>query len=101
MKTLKKTLLRRLNRTIVALDRLFVGRKREGVNHPAHYNKEGRKECIEEMIEKFGIVAVRNFCLLNAYKYNYRHDMKGGVEDIAKAEWYMLEYHKLGGGDIE
>lgn len=39
----------------------------EKVNHPGHYLKQGRKECIEEMIEYFGIEAVKNFCLLNAF----------------------------------
>lgn len=71
------------------------------VNHPKHYNIPGRKECIEEMIEKFGVIAVRHFCLLNAYKYNYRHELKGGEEDIAKAEWYMKKYAELGGDSVE
>lgn len=71
------------------------------VNHPKHYNIPGRKECIEEMIEKFGVLAVRNFCLLNAYKYNYRHELKNGAEDIAKAEWYMKKYAELGGDSVE
>lgn len=70
---------------------------KENVNHPAHYQKEGRKECIEEMLDKFGIEAVKHFCLLNAYKYEYRHEMKNGKEDLAKAEWYMRKYHELGG----
>ena len=69
----------------------------EKVNHPAHYQMEGRKECIEEMLDKFGVEAVKHFCLLNAYKYEYRHEMKGGAEDIAKAEWYMRKYHELCG----
>jgi ABC-type oligopeptide transport system ATPase subunit len=71
--------------------------KNENVNHPAHYQKEGRKECIEEMLEKFGVEAVKHFCLLNAYKYEYRHELKGGNEDIEKARWYMNKFHELGG----
>ena len=71
------------------------------VNHPNHYNLPDRKECIEEMLDKFGAEAVRHFCLLNAYKYNYRHEMKGGSEDIAKAEWYMKKYAELGGDVFE
>ena len=70
---------------------------KENVNHPAHYQKEGRKECIEEMLDKFGVEAVKHFCLLNAYKYEYRHEMKGGKEDLAKAEWYIRKYNELGG----
>ena len=31
------------------------------VNHPAHYNIPGRKECIEEMIDRFGVEAVISF----------------------------------------
>lgn len=65
------------------------------VNHPAHYKKEGRKECIEEMLEIYGVEAVKNFCLLNAYKYKYRHDLKNGEEDLQKAKWYELKYIEL------
>lgn len=41
----------------------------DNVNHPAHYNAPGRKECIVEMLEKFGSEKVQIFCELNAYKY--------------------------------
>lgn len=67
------------------------------VNHPSHYLKEGRKECIEEMIDRFGVEAVKWFCLLNAYKYIYRSDAKGGQQDIDKANWYIRKYADLGG----
>ncbi len=60
----------------------------EHVNHPKHYNIPGRKECIVEMIEKFGVDAVETFCILNAYKYRYRHELKNGQEDLEKAKWY-------------
>lgn len=58
------------------------------VNHPGHYNAPGRKECIVEMLEKFGSEKVQTFCELNAYKYQYRHEMKNGQEDLDKAAWY-------------
>lgn len=58
------------------------------VDHPSHYNISGRKECIVEMLEKFGEDAVKTFCVLNAYKYRYRHELKNGAEDLQKAEWY-------------
>ena len=58
------------------------------VRHPAHYNIPGRKECIVEMLEKFGPEKVAAFCELNAYKYRYRHDLKGGEEDLQKADFY-------------
>ena len=98
---LKRLFLKGLNRAIIAFDRVLTRKKMENVNHPAHYNQPGRKECIEEMIEKFGIEPVRIFCLLNAYKYDYRHRFKGGKEDIAKAEWYMKKYAELGGDAVE
>ena len=60
----------------------------DNVNSPAHYTQEGRKECIHEMLEKFGAEAVMDFCKLNAYKYEYRADFKNGDEDRYKAAWY-------------
>lgn len=60
----------------------------DNVNHPNHYNISGRKECIVEMEEIFGVDAVLTFCKLNAYKYRYRHELKNGEEDLKKAKWY-------------
>ena len=37
------------------------------VDHPAHY-RQGKYECIEVMVETFGIEATKNFCLLNVFK---------------------------------
>lgn len=62
------------------------------VIHPDHYNKEGRKECWDEMIEKFGPTAVAIFDVLSAYKYLYRAGEKDGnpaEQDLAKIENYM------------
>ena len=61
------------------------------VNHPQHYSKEGRKECIEEMRELFGGFITAVFCLMNAYKYLYRAGEKEGnseSQDMQKAKWY-------------
>lgn len=59
------------------------------VNHPSHYNIAGRKECIVEMLETFGVQKTKAFCELNAYKYRYRAGLKGDAEkDFAKADWY-------------
>lgn len=51
------------------------------VDHPAHYNVPGRKECIEEMIEIYGPSAVYMFCTLNAYKYEVSY-LKDQVEAL-------------------
>lgn len=53
------------------------------VNHPPHYtNHPSGIECIQ-------ITEHMNFCLGNALKYIWRADLKNGVEDLEKAEWYI------------
>lgn len=71
--------------------------RNKNVDHPKHYNIPGRKECIEEMLDTFGEEKVRTFCLLNVYKYLYRHSQKNGEEDLQKAKWYGNKYCELGG----
>lgn len=71
--------------------------KKEQVNHPAHYQKNG-KECIEVMEEQFGPKAVYWFCVLNAFKYKWRAGYKAGNDydqDQAKAKWYTNYADKL------
>lgn len=63
-------------------------------NHPEHYTS-GKIECIDAMIEVFGIEAVKRFCLCNAFKYHWRHKLKNGQEDIDKATWYMDKFKEL------
>ena len=68
----------------------------EQVNHPQHYSQDGRRECIEEMRVVFGDEAVREWCILTAYKYMYRAGNKSGnseEQDKAKMAWY-LDYAK-------
>ena len=63
----------------------------EMVNHPEHYKDENGKECIDYMLEEFGVEAVLWFCTLNAYKYNFRAGKKkdnSKAQDLKKAEWY-------------
>ena len=62
----------------------------EKVNHPSHYNIPGRKECIAEMLDKYGLEITNIFCLTNAYKYLYRAGSKEGESQetaVAKARW--------------
>ena len=68
----------------------------EMVNHPAHYN-DGRIECIDAMIDAFGNKEVMSFCKINAFKYIWRAEHKGGVKDIEKAAWYLNKYIELAG----
>ena len=68
------------------------------VEHPSHYNKAGRKECIVEMEEKYGAEATAIFCLANAYKYLYRAGDKEDnpmEQDRNKARWYFDYANKL------
>lgn len=66
------------------------------VNHPSHYNLPNRKECIDEMIDIYGLKDVAKWCEITAYKYEYRAGHKGSVvEDMSKAEWYMDKAHEL------
>lgn len=63
----------------------------EQVNHPSHYMKNG-KECIDCMVELFGLKATCIFCLTNAYKYMYRAGNKDGnsfEQDMKKCKWYI------------
>lgn len=68
--------------------------KDEEINHPSRY-AGGKFECIEVMADVFGKEAVKHFCLLNAFKYIWRQEKKGGVEDVKKAVWYLNKYIEL------
>lgn len=64
--------------------------KKELVNHPSHYQQEGREECIVELEEMFGVKNTAIWCMMTAFKYTYRLGNKDDAElDLAKAEWYM------------
>lgn len=70
----------------------------EQVNHPSHYSKAGRKECIVEMEEKYGPEVTAVFCLTNAYKYLYRAGNKADnpmEQDRNKAKFYFDYTNKL------
>jgi hypothetical protein len=69
-------------------------KEHDNVNHPSHY-ETGKSECIDVMIETQGIEATKNFCVCNAFKYIYRHNMKNGEEDLRKAKWYLDKYMEL------
>ncbi len=53
------------------------------IQHPQHYTTHpSGVECIQ-------ITEHMNFCLGNAIKYIWRHDQKGGVDDLKKAKFYL------------
>lgn len=56
------------------------------VHHPPHYT-QGGIECIEvlEQLAESG----HDFRILNAIKYLWRYQQKGGDESLRKAIWYI------------
>lgn len=71
---------------------------KEMVNHPAHYNAPGRKECIEEMVDEWGAEQTAIWCEMTAYKYEYRAGTKEGnsaEQDMAKRQWYLDKAKEL------
>ena len=72
-----------------------MSKKKVAVNHPTHYNRQDAMECLDEMVEIFGIEAVKSFCLCNVWKYRYRASTKNGEEDLKKSDFYMKKYCEL------
>lgn len=65
------------------------------VNEPPHYRQHAM-ECFDEMVEVFGVEAVKSYCKCAAWKYRYRAPYKGKFEeDNAKADWYMKKLSEL------
>lgn len=55
----------------------------DNVNHPKHYtNHPSGIECIQ-------ITEHMSFNLGNAFKYIWRADLKNGLEDLKKAQFYI------------
>lgn len=55
----------------------------DNVNHPKHYNSH------PSGVEAITITEHMNFNVGNAMKYLWRSDHKNGLEDLAKARWYI------------
>ncbi len=62
---------------------------KDNVNQPDHYT-QGGVEAIDAItaatVNKTGIEAV---CVANVIKYLWRYELKNGVEDVKKAQWYL------------
>ncbi len=55
----------------------------DNINHPRHYNSHpGGVQPIE-------LTQHMSFCLGNVIKYTMRYELKGGLEDLKKARWYL------------
>lgn len=58
------------------------------VNHPAHYTS-GEIECIDAIQSALTVDEFRGYCKAAAMKYIWREKLKGGDEDLRKAQWYL------------
>ena len=58
------------------------------VNHPAHYT-QGAVECIDALEASMTPEEFRGYLKGCQMKYVWRYRMKGGVEDLKKARWYL------------
>ena len=58
------------------------------INHPPHYTN-GNIECIDAIQSALTAEEFRGYCKGNVIKYAFRERMKGGTEDLRKAQWYL------------
>ena len=65
-----------------------VPKEEDNVNHPAHYT-QGGIECIEAIKASMTASEFRGYLKGNAMKYMWRYQLKNGVEDLRKAQWYL------------
>ena len=63
--------------------------KSDPVHQPAHY--QGDVECIDVMVQVFGWEMVRDFAIVNAFKYQFRcmNKHESPDEDLKKAAWWL------------
>ncbi len=67
----------------------------DNVNHPPHYT-QGDAKCpaCSHPIECIDVTRHMMFNAGNAVKYVWRYEMKGGIEDLKKAVWYLQDLIK-------
>ena len=63
-------------------------KENDNVNHPSHYTSGGI-ECIDAIRASMSIEEFRGHLKGCAMKYLWRYQMKGGLEDLEKANVYL------------
>ncbi len=64
--------------------------------NPSHYGSGDNIECIDVMLQQFGIDEVKSFCKLNAFKYLFRCGHKDApLQEMKKIQWYVNKYIEL------
>ena len=62
---------------------------KDNVNSPSHYTQAGI-ECIDAMAAATsGKTGMEAICVSNVIKYLWRYELKNGLEDVKKAQWYL------------
>ena len=59
------------------------------VHHPSHYT-QGGVECIEALQASMSKEEFEGYCKGSVQKYIWRWRDKGGVEDLEKAQFYLI-----------
>ena len=67
--------------------------KRDNVNRPSHYT-QGNIECIDAIKASMSPDQFGAFLKGNVQKYIWRTELKGGLEDLKKAQWYLARWIK-------
>ena len=62
----------------------FFSKKQEDIKKPARYNKRGKLECWDVILDQ-----EMNFLEGNIIKYLWRYKEKNGIEDLKKARVYL------------
>jgi hypothetical protein len=75
-------------------DGVKTDRVRDDVNHPEHYTSGGI-ECIDAIRAALTPEEFRGFLKGNIIKYTWRERMKGGVESLKKASWYLRKLTEM------
>lgn len=64
------------------------------VNNPAHYG-QGQIECIEYIEDLLSPDEYIGYLRGNIAKYLHRWRYKNGLEDLKKAEWYLMRLREF------
>ena len=77
---------------IERLKKPFQAKKTENdvINKPLHYHKGGI-DVLAFAKMKLPPDQYKGFCRINVLKYVTRYDLKGGIEDLEKARFYLNE----------
>jgi predicted transcriptional regulator len=60
----------------------------DAVNSPQHYKRDGI-ECIDAMVQVYGLKRVQEYAEISAFKYQWREGLKGDSKtDKLKKIWY-------------